>query len=113
MLCGGAEELETEFGGVPDLVAEEAVALHSEHVQVDVTTLGSVRTQGESQRVCATLGDAFGEVFFLKYERLKSAPYLRLKNNQGTTIGNIWIFFQKKFFLKKVAQCRKTQKEAI
>ena len=32
-------------------------------------------------------------------ERPKSAPYLRLKNIQGTTIGNIWknYFFQKKF----------------
>ena len=32
-------------------------------------------------------------------ERPKSAPYLRLKNIQGTTIGNIWkknIFFSKK-----------------
>ena len=33
-------------------------------------------------------------------ERPKSAPYLRLKNIQGTTIGNIWKknFFQKKYF---------------
>ena len=32
-------------------------------------------------------------------DRLKSAPYLRLKNIQRTTIGNIWkIFFQKKIF---------------
>ena len=58
-------------------------------------------------------------------DRLKSAPYLWLKNIQRTTIGNIWknYFFQKKFFEKfffskksiflKVAQCRKTQKEAI
>ena len=32
-------------------------------------------------------------------ERPKSAPYLRLKNIQGTTIGKIWkkFFFQKKF----------------
>ena len=31
-------------------------------------------------------------------DRLKSAPYLRLKNIQRTTIGNIWKnFFQKKF----------------
>ena len=38
-------------------------------------------------------------------ERPKSAPYLRLKNNiQGTTFG---------VFSKKVAQGRKTQKEAI
>ena len=41
-------------------------------------------------------------------ERPKSAPYLRLKNIQGTTIGKIWkkIFFSKKliliFFRKKV-----------
>ena len=31
-------------------------------------------------------------------ERPKSAPYLRLKNIQGTTIGNIW----KKYFFKKI-----------
>ena len=30
-------------------------------------------------------------------ERPKSAPYLRLKNIQGTTIGKIW---KKKFFKK-------------
>ena len=39
-------------------------------------------------------------------ERPKSAPYLRLKNIQGTTIGKIWNFFFKKnifdFFSKKV-----------
>ena len=41
-------------------------------------------------------------------ERPKSAPYLRLKNIQGTTIGKIWKknFFSKKnfliFFRKKV-----------
>ena len=43
-------------------------------------------------------------------ERPKSAPYLRLKNIQGTTIGKIWkknyfskknfdFFFEKKYFL--------------
>ena len=31
-------------------------------------------------------------------ERPKSAPYLRLKNIQGTTIGNIW---KKNIFSKK------------
>ena len=31
-------------------------------------------------------------------DRLKSAPYLRLKNIQRTTIGNIW----KNFFQKKI-----------
>ena len=39
-------------------------------------------------------------------ERPKSAPYLRLKNIQGTTIGKIWkiFFFKKKFliFFRKV-----------
>ena len=44
-------------------------------------------------------------------DRLKSAPYLRLKNIQRTTIGNIWknylfskkffeFFFRKKYFLE-------------
>ena len=32
-------------------------------------------------------------------ERPKSAPYLRLKNIQGTTIGKIW---KKKIFQKKI-----------
>ena len=43
-------------------------------------------------------------------ERPKSASYLRLKNIQGTTIGNIWkFFFRKKYLVKNVAQCRKTR----
>ena len=52
-------------------------------------------------------------------ERPKSAPYLKLKNIQGTTIETLGkffikkVFFFKKVFFKKVAQCRKTQKEAI
>ena len=33
-----------------------------------------------------------------KGERPKPAQYLRLKNIQGTTIGNIWNFFSKKVF---------------
>ena len=37
-------------------------------------------------------------------DRLKSAPYLRLKNIQRTTIGNIWkkiiFFFKKSIFLE-------------
>ena len=49
-------------------------------------------------------------------ERPKSAPYQRLKSNQGTTIENIWKnfflkksifgkqFFSKKVFFKKKAQ---------
>ena len=47
-------------------------------------------------------------------DRLKSAPYLRLKNIQRTTIGNIWknYFFSKKifeiFFSKKSIFFRKS-----
>ena len=55
-------------------------------------------------------------------ERPKSAPYLRLKNIQGTTIGNIWkknffkknffsIFFRKKYFLSRTMP--KNSKKAI
>ena len=47
-----------------------------------------------------------------RWERPKSAPYLRLKNIQGTTIGKIWkknfskkliliFFFEKKYFLSR------------
>ena len=38
-------------------------------------------------------------------ERPKSAPYLRLKNIQGTTIGNIW----KKYFSKRILNVKKMQ----
>ena len=45
-------------------------------------------------------------------ERPKSASYLRLKNIQETTVGKTWkFFFKKKYLVKKVAYCRKTQKE--
>ena len=41
-------------------------------------------------------------VFLTSREWPKSASYLRLKNIQGTTIGNIWnFFFEKKVFCKK------------
>ena len=47
-------------------------------------------------------------------ERPESAPYLRFKNIQGTTIENIWKFFFKKVFgTKKVAYCRKPQKKTL
>ena len=49
-------------------------------------------------------------------ERPKSASYLRLKNLQGTTIGETCEkinFFQKKYLVKKVTYCRKTQKETF
>ena len=56
-------------------------------------------------------------------ERPKSAPYLRLKNIQGTAIGNFWKFFlskklflnffSKKVFFRKSHNATKTQKEAI
>ena len=44
-------------------------------------------------------------------ERPKSAPYLRLKSFQGTTIENIWKnYFFKKYLVKKVAYCQKNPK---
>ena len=52
-------------------------------------------------------------------DRLKSAPYLRLKNIQRTTIGNIWknsfqkkfeIFFEKKYFFRKSHKAEKLKK---
>ena len=54
-------------------------------------------------------------------ERPKSAPYLRLKNIQGTTIGNIWknyffqkkieiFFFEKKYFFRKSHNSEKLKK---
>ena len=52
-------------------------------------------------------------------DRLKSAPYLRLKNIQRTTIGNIWkiffkknlkIFFSKKAFFRKSHNAEKLKK---
>ena len=61
-------------------------------------------------------------IVLTRRDSLKSAPYLRLKHIQGTTIGNIWkklFFFQKKLFVdffykksifEKVAQCQKSQK---
>ena len=52
-------------------------------------------------------------------DRLKSAPYLRLKNIQRTTMGNIWknffqknieIFFSKKVFLENRTMPQKLKK---
>ena len=45
-------------------------------------------------------------------DRLKSAPYLRLKNIQRTTIGNIWKknFFQKKVFFRQSHNAEKLKK---
>ena len=52
-------------------------------------------------------------------DRLKSAPYLRLKNIRRTTIGNIWkhffkknfeIFFRKKVFFRKSHKVEKLKK---
>ena len=54
-------------------------------------------------------------------DRLKSAPYLRLKNIQRTTIGNIWknyffqknfwkLFFEKKYFFRKSYNAEKLKK---
>ena len=65
---------------------------------------------------CRTFKNYFGQFVWIektRRERPKSAPYLWLKNIQGTTIGNIWknYFFQKKFeifFSKKSIFFRKS-----
>src|SRR5690606_14257466 len=54
--------LDNEVGGVPQLVAEVAVALDAAHVELDVTTGGGQRQVGEAQGVGAVGGDAFGEL---------------------------------------------------
>ena len=46
-------------------------------------------------------------------ERPKSTPYLRLKNMQGTTIGTIWIFFQKKYLVRKSHNAEKLKKRSF
>lgn len=53
-----SELVEREPRSLPDLVAEEAVALHAQHVQVDVAALTRVGHQREAERVRAALGDA-------------------------------------------------------
>lgn len=51
-----AELQEYESGGLPDLVAEEAIALHPQYVQVDVAPRRTgVGEQGETQSVRAAL----------------------------------------------------------
>ena len=59
-----------------------------------------------SERLMESLAN-YQNKLITRRERPKSAPYLRLKNIQGTTIGKIWKkkIFQKKiliFFRKKV-----------
>ena len=48
-------------------------------------------------------------------ERPKTAPYLRLKNIQGTTIGNIWknFFSKKKYLVKKSHNAKKPKKRSF
>ena len=49
-----------------------------------------------------------------KRERPKSTPYLRLKNIQGSTIGNhLEIFFQKSVWLKKSHNAEKPEKRSF
>ena len=36
-----------------------------------------------------------------------------VKEKQGTTIGNIWKKIEKTYLVKKVAYCRKAQKESL
>ena len=67
----GREVGEYEFGGIPHLVAEEAVTLNSQHVEVNIASLGGVGAQGEPQGVSTTLGDAAGKLCLLTLPRHK------------------------------------------
>src|SRR5690606_38114326 len=49
-------------GGVPQLVAEVAIAFTALHVEVDVATQGGVSGHGKAQRVRTEGGDAIGIV---------------------------------------------------
>src|SRR5450830_474065 len=48
--------------GIPDLVAEVAIAFDVAHVELDVTTGGRQRAEGETQGIGTVAGDAFGEL---------------------------------------------------
>ncbi len=54
---------------VPQLVAEEPVALYTANVQVDAASPGRVGAEGEPKRIGAALGDATGEVLRLRRHR--------------------------------------------
>ncbi|RNA04869.1 hypothetical protein BpHYR1_017326 [Brachionus plicatilis] len=45
-----------KFGRIPQLVTKVSVALNSQHIQIDVSTLGRVSTQRKSKRICPALG---------------------------------------------------------
>ena len=60
------KSIEREFHGVPHLVAEVSVADHSFHIEIDVSTLGSVHTQGKPHGIRTTLWDTFGIICFLR-----------------------------------------------
>ena len=53
-----------EVGGVPDFIAEVAVAFGAFEVEVDAAAEAGVARHGEAQCVRAHAGDAFGEEFF-------------------------------------------------
>ena len=53
-----------EVGGVPQFVAEVAVAFGAFEVEIDAAPEAGVAGHGEAKRVCAHGGDAVGEQFF-------------------------------------------------
>ncbi|KAI3493165.1 hypothetical protein L1887_42182 [Cichorium endivia] len=61
----GLELEQRKLGGVPQLVAELAVALDTQDVEVDVAACAGVGAQREAQRIGTALRDALGEVLLL------------------------------------------------
>ena len=58
-------------GGIPELVAEIAVALTTLAVEIDAAAQGRQRRESESQRIGAISGDALGEFFLGVFTHLR------------------------------------------
>lgn len=79
--AAAAEQLHSsELEALPDFVAEIAIAIDAQHVQVDVATLLGVGEQGETQRVRTAFGNTAGEVLRLTGTRALNLPILRDTN---------------------------------
>ena len=56
------DELKSEAGGIPKLVAEHSITNDALDIEVDVTALNGVCEQSESEGIGSTFGDTVGEV---------------------------------------------------